>query len=423
MQQELFIFHYKTQRNHMKRIRERFMANLARRLSMNHKMYRMKEIQMLTYAGRFMENVRPSHNQTTRHPRARGQGAQHASRWLTAIESGSRPFNMELFRMDFGTFQHLCGRLKNELKTPASLTVKMKVAIATYMLGNAVNYRAAGVKFGVSSSTAQNCLKSFCTAMVKVCLTDVISFPKTDDEVADIVAGFETLACVPQVLGVVDSLHIPIDLPFTDPSSYVNSKSWNSIVLQAVVDSKGRFIDFNCKHPGQTNDETVLLDSCLYKVMEQREWAPKEINGKNVHPFLLADSAYPLLPWLITPYTEAPLLPDEVSFNVYAAKARGAASNAFDRLCGRWKILQQTTHIDVSFVPVVVATCCILHNIIERRNVPYNEAWSESTDATFVKPVQPESVSEVAHPGGTQLRNDLSGHMLNNFPLIALDDE
>ncbi|KAE8967960.1 hypothetical protein PF011_g27370, partial [Phytophthora fragariae] len=54
--------------------------------------------------------------------------------------------------------------------------------------------------------------------------------------------------------GCIDGSHIPISNPSKNGEMYYNRKCWYSVVLQAVVDWRGRFCDLDCKWPGRVGD-------------------------------------------------------------------------------------------------------------------------------------------------------------------------
>ena len=76
------------------------------------------------------------------------------------------------------------------------------------------------------------------------------------------------------------------------------------MVLQAAVDYNLNFMDIATSFPGSLHDARVLrLSSIFDRAKASDIMCPVEnINGTNVRPLLLGDSAYPLKSWLIKPY-------------------------------------------------------------------------------------------------------------------------
>ena len=67
------------------------------------------------------------------------------------------------------------------------------------------------------------------------------------------------------MVGAIDGTHIPIIKPDNSPSDYFNRKGFYSIIMQAVVDSSGIFLDAYIAWPGKVHDARVLANSTLYK--------------------------------------------------------------------------------------------------------------------------------------------------------------
>lgn len=93
----------------------------------------------------------------------------------------------------------------------------------------------------------------------------------------------------------------------------------------------------------------------------------------NVPLVILGDAVYPLLPWLMKPFPDRGLTPDQVSFNHRQNQARMVVERAFGRLKGRWRGLLKPQDHHISLVSQVTAACCVLHNLCEEQNEEYIE--------------------------------------------------
>ncbi|XP_050091371.1 uncharacterized protein LOC126574971 [Anopheles aquasalis] len=421
--QEQITQHIKTHRDHLVRMRKRFAQKLARRLARNYELFRRKWRQLPLESK--ITPPKPIPKKPVPPPIK-----QYSRRWWKSVANGKEHFNEELFRMDYACFRLLCERLNDELAAECithhwiPLSNETKVAIALYVLGTGADYRKAGVEFEVPISTVHKCLLTFCNAVVYVFLEEeeLIYLPVDEhaDELENVVEEFELQANMPRAMGVLDCMHIAIAPPEEEPESYINSNGWSSVILQVAVDSNGCFMDVS-QHSGCTNDETVLFESPIYETMERQQFPTIMLNDKPLNPFLLADSGYPLLPWLMTPYHGENLSPAQRSFNVYVARARAIASKAFERLTGRWKLLQGTVHLGINIVPTVIMACCLLHNFLEFEKAPYMDQWSECAIEADAVHEQPIWLSPILNEEGEEIRNHLSAYMEDNFPVV-IDD-
>ncbi|KZT65156.1 hypothetical protein DAEQUDRAFT_654571, partial [Daedalea quercina L-15889] len=93
-----------------------------------------------------------------------------------------------------------------------------------------------------------------------------------------------------------------------------------------------------------------------------------------LHPYewIWADSAYPLLPWLITPF-KAPrgerLTARQRTFNYRLSKIRVAAEHAIGLLKIRWQSLKElriyiTSEVKLAYAVMWIRTCLIMHNMV-----------------------------------------------------------
>ena len=84
-----------------------------------------------------------------------------------------------------------------------------------------------------------------------------------------------------------------------------NRKGWYSVLIQAIVDYKHYFLDIYTGWPGSVHDAHVLAHSTFYKKANAGQLlshTTKTICGTSAPVFIIGDSVYPMLPWLMKPY-------------------------------------------------------------------------------------------------------------------------
>ena len=135
--------------------------------------------------------------------------------------------------------------------------------------------------------------------------------------------------------------------------------------------------------PDSVHDARVLSKSQLYRRLTNKEVLHTNsynVMGKYIMPFLLGDSAYPLSLWLVKPFPHnATLTSSQQTFTYRLSRARIVVENAFGRLKARWRQLMKHNNMDISHVPKVVTTCCILHNLCEVHGDLFNDRWMEES--------------------------------------------
>ncbi|KAJ3584059.1 hypothetical protein NHX12_014555 [Muraenolepis orangiensis] len=177
----------------------------------------------------------------------------------------------------------------------------------------------------------------------------VIYLPKTPEDLEAISRGFAGLArhrAFNKAVGEIDGCHVRIVPPGgPDRHCYVNRKLFLSIILQAVCDHQGRFIDTYVGWLGSVHDARVLRHSPLYR--------------GSVYPlpghFIVADGGYPFLQQplpLITPYKRPIRGVAAQRFNGHHSRARSIIERAFGMMKTRfWAIFLQALEVNHTFVP------------------------------------------------------------------------
>uniref|UniRef100_A0A8C3SZ29 DDE Tnp4 domain-containing protein n=1 Tax=Chelydra serpentina TaxID=8475 RepID=A0A8C3SZ29_CHESE len=239
------------------------------------------------------------------------------------------------FRMRKGTFLELCDLLSPALKCQdtrmrAALTVEKRVVISLWKLAMPDSYRSVANPFGVGKSTVGVAVMQVANVIVELLLSKVVTL----GNVQVILDGFAAMG-FPNSGGAIDKTHIPILGLDHQGSQYINHKGYFSMVLQALMDHKGRF-NINVGWPGKVHDAHVFRNSGLFRRLQEGIYFLDQkitVGDVEMSIVILGDPAYPLMSWLMKPYTSA-LDSSKELFNYRLSKCRMVVECAFGRLKG-----------------------------------------------------------------------------------------
>ena len=151
------------------------------------------------------------------------------------------------------------------------------------------------------------------------------------------------------------------------------------------MDGRYCFTDITVGWPGSVHNARVFSNSEIFRRGQSSGFFSNSVNvleGVEIPVHIIGDPAYPLLKWLMKPYSDTGRLSTQQSnFNYRLSRARNVVENAFGRLKGRWRCLLKRNDCTLELVKVQVAACCILHNICKMHGVGYREEWSDITRA------------------------------------------
>ncbi|XP_041321230.1 protein ANTAGONIST OF LIKE HETEROCHROMATIN PROTEIN 1-like [Pyrgilauda ruficollis] len=305
---------------------------------------------------------------------------------------------LEKFRMSKETFFYICNQLRPGLAPHSAhfhptLPLEKRVAVALWHLATNVEYQTLSPLFGVGPSTVQSCVREVSYAVVLLLKPLYLRLPD-EKELENMARIFCTRWGFPHCIGALDSLHIPIHPPLRLTADYCNGQGWHSILTQATVDGLGQFWDVSTAFPGSMENSAVLESSSLWVLAKEGRLCPnppKHFMGKAQKYVLLGDATYPLQDWILKPYQEDENLTQrQLQFNYRLKRAHSVIENAFLRLKARWQILLKCDDCSLELLPTLVLACCILHNVCEAHDNPFNEEWLEGTEPTELpKPCQP----------------------------------
>jgi hypothetical protein len=274
------------------------------------------------------------------------------------------------FRMGKDTFEMICNELtsavaKENTMLRDAVPVRQRVAVCIWRLATGEPLRLVSRRFGLGISTCHKLVLEVCSAIKNVLMPKYLQWPD-DESIRMIKDEFGSVSGIPNVVGSMYTTHIPIIAPKISVAAYFNKrhternqKTSYSITVQGVVDPRGVFTDVCIGWPGSMPDDQVLEKSALYQ---------RASNGLLKDVWIVGSVGYPLMDWVLVPYTQPHLTWTQHAFNEKIGEIQRVASDAFARLKGRWSCLQKRTEVKLQDLPVVLGACCVLHNICELRN-------------------------------------------------------
>ncbi|KAK4337936.1 hypothetical protein RND71_042423 [Anisodus tanguticus] len=273
------------------------------------------------------------------------------------------------FKMSRATFYMICEELesvvtKKDTMLRQAIPVRQRVAVCIWRLATGEPLREVSKRFGLGISTCHKLVLEVCTAIKSVLMPKFVQWPN-DNKMNEIKQEFQMLSGMPNVGGSIYTTHVPIIAPKVSVAAYFNKrhternqKTSYSVTVQGVVDPNGVFTDVCIGWPGSMSDDKVLEKSALYQ---------RANRGLLKDFWVVGNSGFPLMDWVLPPYTRQNLTWTQHAFNEKVGEIQKVAKEAFMRMKARWSCLQKRTEVKLQDLPVVLGACCVLHNICEMR--------------------------------------------------------
>uniref|UniRef100_A0A3B3S7Y3 Putative nuclease HARBI1 n=1 Tax=Paramormyrops kingsleyae TaxID=1676925 RepID=A0A3B3S7Y3_9TELE len=253
-----------------------------------------------------------------------------------------------LGEMTSSTLQILSGQhSQHQTQRSHALSVEEQCLIALRFYACGTFYQVIGDNMGVRKTTVSNVVKAMSVALGSL-INQFVYFPK-DDQTAQTKHKFLQMGNMPSTIGAIDCTH------------YVNRKGRHSIDIQLVGNAD--LIITNCvvKWPGSVHDARILREN----------------------------SAYPLLPWLMTPFP-VPNTPEESRFNSSHCKTRCAIERLNGVLKRRFACLNYL-RVQPKVECNIILACNVLHNICNK-----NKDLGDGKPAQFSENCQPSKMTPYA---------------------------
>ncbi|KAH8037820.1 hypothetical protein HPB51_017320 [Rhipicephalus microplus] len=267
-----------------------------------------------------------------------------------------------LFRLSRETFDSFRAKFKTSAFYPRAVQGRQQISaektclIALVYLGSQISMYAIGDKFDVTESSVHVCVTRV-VHFLHAISDEIICWPSSA-EVTRIKNGFlaKSKGKGPRnTIGCIDGSHIGILTPSESTQSYFNRKKWPSIILQGICDDRNKLLNVFIVFPGSVHDARVLRESPFFaRAIQECE-----------DNYILGDSAYPLMPWLMTPFKDnGSSFPTwKKSFNKRHSQQRVLIENTFGLLKQRFRRLYLVDAKSVQQCCYIVMAACVLHNM------------------------------------------------------------
>ncbi|XP_055999081.1 uncharacterized protein LOC130047721 [Ostrea edulis] len=230
-----------------------------------------------------------------------------------------------------------------------------KLLVFLWYMANQETLREVSNTFAVGITTVHEIVITVSNA-INENMVNVINWPDPYTQQA-ISREFQLQSGLRGVIGSLDGTHIRLTTAPGGDRDYFNRKNFPSIQLQVVADCDMLIRDAYTGWPGCTHDARVLRNSSLFDNSENGQCV---VHGK----FIIADSAYPLRNWLVTPFRDnGRLNAQQRRFNQMLSSARQIVERVYGHLKGRFRRLREIPVRKLSRIVSLIISGCILHNL------------------------------------------------------------
>jgi len=263
-----------------------------------------------------------------------------------------------------------CLKLKQSGKKISDALVERKIAVVIRYLATTEPIGSVGTHFRIAKPTVSCDLRDGVDIILQTFQSGdrkTIKFP-TGQRLQQVERWFHEKSFIHNVVGAIDGSYIYVKKPTGRRYAQIADKFYGrkgcGILLQAVAGPDRCFYDVDIRQPASNGDWNTYKKSRLFRKLRSAD--PPVPAGSQ----LLADAGYYADPHLLVPFSrKAQYSQQELNFNYCHSKARVVIEDAFGILKMRWRRLHNF-HIveDIDFVPRLVKTACVLHNLCRQHS-------------------------------------------------------
>ncbi|MFS7979707.1 putative harbinger transposase-derived nuclease domain-containing protein [Helianthus anomalus] len=293
-----------------------------------------------------------------------------------------------LYGLSYPVFTTVVDKLKPYIaQSNLSLPSDYAVAMVLSRLSLGLSAKTVAKRYSLEPYLVSKITNMVTRLLATKLYPEFIKIPAGRRRLHETTAAFAEITNLPNICGAIDNTHVrlhslPSDVP--NKNIYTNVYGFKSIQLQVVADHKKIFWDVCVKAPGAVDDATHFRDSLLYNRLVSGDivWEKVvNVKGHPVRPYVVGDWCYPLLSFLLTPFSwNRTGNPAQNTFDEGLMKGRRVVEEAIGLLKGRWRILQDV-NVGLNHAPQTIVACCVLHNLCQIAREPEPEMWKEPEES------------------------------------------
>ncbi len=278
--------------------------------------------------------------------------------WEILMQMDEHKFRRHL-RVTWALFDVLLLKLNQHIQTlhvggRPDVPLHQKLAMFLWYMGNQNSFRELSDKFNVSQSTAHRVILELLRTLCSL-TSSFISWPRECEKTTS-AAAFARVCGINGVIGAIDGCHIKIQRPIIRGGNYLNRKGFYSVLLQGIVNERGKCEDIYVGPPGRVRDARMLHSSTFYSTWEEKMGEYQ----------LLGDSAYcgNAYPFVVTPKRDnGALSAEEEARNLQISRGRVIVEQTSGRMKCRWRRVRDLQNTQLDIVVMIIMSACILHNM------------------------------------------------------------
>ncbi|KAI8119473.1 putative nuclease HARBI1 [Lucilia cuprina] len=306
------------------------------------------------------------------------------------LRDASNPMEMPessfigLYRLNKSAFSMILNQIAPLIKnTTIPPTIQLAATLRFFAVGGFQGVIANAMNISIGRSTMCKVLWNVANILESHICQAWINMEMDDDEINASKTYFNEKYGIQGVIGCVDGTHVRMRKPETDESLYYNRKGYFSINVMIVsqmfslkiqfyicfiikvCDYKMRILAVDGCRPGSCHDAFIWNLSDARNFFEEN----------NHNGWLLADSAYMLQSFVMTPYRNPQFGSVEHLYNQRHSSARNIVERTIGNLKSRFRCLQNAMlPYSPAKVVKIVNICCALHNICKSYRVDFDES-------------------------------------------------